>query len=162
MSGRFADLPRWVVLVQAKRNGPWLVIPPIAPFMLLVRSSAPEQPWLDKIMKAVENVKKAPCLLVQKSIMADALRQEPLVHGLPASVRDHGPRWETFCQFVRLRAAAIDGQYVAVRLLAPGGIVAAEASFCGKKRKPITTGIVPAIALHGMQGNGRHSIGRPI
>lgn len=150
MTGRFTALRRWVVLLQHKRNGPWLVLPPIAPFILLVRSSAPETPWLNKIMKAVEDVKHAPCVVLQKGIMVDALKQEPLVHGLPESIRSSGPRWETFCQFIRLRAATLEGQRTAVRLLAPGGIVAAEQRFTGRVRKPVTTGIVPTIALNRM------------
>lgn len=140
MRGRFSAIRLWVVVVQQQKHGPWIVIPPLPPFALMVHSSAPELPWLDKLMKAVEDVKKTPIVVVQKNIMADFFRP---------SIHDDGPRWEMLCQYIRLRAATRDGQYVAVRLLAPGGIIAAEECFRGKKRQPITTGIIPALALRG-------------
>lgn len=134
IGGRFSKLRQWVVIVQRKKGGAWIVLPPIEPFVLLIRGSAPESPFIEKFRKAVEDVKRAPCVVVQKAIMVDLFRH---------SEEYHGPRWEMVRLFLRMRDDMHMGAHYAVCLLAPGGIVAAESRLQGKYRQHTTPGFLP-------------------
>lgn len=130
----------WQVFARRSKRGAWFALPEPPRFALLVSGGKVAKKVASKIRACVETIERTNTY--NKVVVLDAI--QTVIH----SFMPHGPRYSAIVRYLDARETVDGGMRVAVRLVAPGGVIAAEAiGRRGRRGQLVPTGLLrPSIA----------------